>query len=192
MFQLKWSLCQRTERWCGEGRSTTGWGRVWDRTDQPYREVLFTRHKSEASEGGSEVVGNPEDHSREALSGPSHSPAHSHAPPTHWQLTGQWWFETARVASLVPPNKNKAKHLEKQWYSLWSCSTEGNKITAVFPRSPKDTIPFVLLPEEQRRYKSIKHIQYIKSRRCFMFFKMFFFCCSFLIYWIAVEAVCSP
>lgn len=132
-FQLKWSLCQRTERW-GEragrqqGRVVVGprWRcRVWQRTviGQSWRSC-FSCQTEEGSSGAQEEVlccgaaaWHPEDHSKEALSGHSPTPTPlwlSHRLTgwlTDW-LTGQRVSETADIASLVPPNRTRLTILE--------------------------------------------------------------------------------
>lgn len=55
---------------------------------------------SEANKGGSASVSHSRRHSWTLPSPPLHR--------THQPLMGQWGSETAHVASLVPPNKNKA------------------------------------------------------------------------------------
>lgn len=59
----------------------------------------------EANEGGSVSVSHPEDHSRRHS---VDSPPPHHTPPHALTTDGPAGFETAHVASLVPPNKNKA------------------------------------------------------------------------------------
>lgn len=130
-FQLKWSLCQRTERWGGGGRAGRQQGRVvvgpqWrcrvrQRTviGQSWRSCFFLPDwgRVKWSPGGSAVLwGCRLTPRRPQQRGTQWTLPHP-TPLwlTHWLtdwLTGQRVSETADIASLVPPNRTRLTLLE--------------------------------------------------------------------------------
>lgn len=128
-FQLKWSLCQRTERWGGEGRTTAGPSGGGPPVEMPcaaenrdwsvLEELFFLPDwgRVKWSPGGSAVLwGCRLTPRRPQQRGTQWTLPHP-TPLwlTHWLtdwLTGQRVSETADIASLVPPNRTRLTILE--------------------------------------------------------------------------------
>lgn len=204
IFQLKWSLCQRTERWeVGE------WAPVGDAVcaaesrDWPVPEDPFFTPDWETvkwSPGGSAALWGCRSTSR----GPQQRGTQwtlPHLTPLwlNHRLTG---LAVQRVSETTDTAKSRASKESKD-NNFWSNSDNHvdivqrrgkNQEWSFFP--PKVQwyssvlFPFSLLPEEQRqtRFHGIDTVH----KRAVLFLCCFHrFCCSFLIYWIAVEAICS-
>lgn len=123
IFQLKWSLCQRTEMGGGgEGRMTAGSSGSGPLLEMPCvrqravigqsRRICFSRQTERRSSGAQEEVlrcgaaaRHPEDHSKEALSG--HSPTSPHSDSTtdwpDWLSSG--CQRPLTLQSLEPPKR---------------------------------------------------------------------------------------
>lgn len=214
IFQLKWSLCQRTERW--EVGERAGWqqGRVV--VGPCWRCRVCGREPWSASPGGSVfharlrdgqveprrkccAVGLPLDIQRTTAKRHSVDTPPPHPTLTQPRLTG---LAVQRVSETTDTAKSRASKESKD-NNFWSNSD--NHVDIVQRRgknqewsfSPPKVqwyssvlFPFSLLPEEQRqtRFHGIDTVH----KRAVLFLCCFHrFCCSFLIYWIAVEAICS-
>lgn len=130
----------------------------------------------------------PKDHSREALSGCSPPPL-PYPTPTDWPGGCQ---DSWRCKSSARNRKKGETSGVTVIFTLISFKEGKRKSTAVFPQSPMKhfiLFPFVLLPGEQH-HTHFQGIDIVHKRATFsVVFNVF--PAPFLIYWIAVEAICS-